>query len=110
MDSFHEHFDQFFTLVVHLTASAEVRIARVHQREYEEFGNRALEGVDMHEANQRFLYDIASCDFGGGSTSLEVHTKWAESLQRQVLRLDGSDDLSNNLRFIVEEYRTVCLL
>lgn len=108
MDSFHEHFDPFFALAVHLTAPVEVRVARVHQREYEEFGDRVLEGGDMHEAHKRFLDDVASYDYGGGSTSLALHTKWAESLQCPVLRLDGSGELLNNLRIVVEKYRTVC--
>lgn len=107
MDSFHEHFDPFFDLAIHLTASAEVRVARVHQREYAIFGNRVLEGGDMYEAHQRFLDDVASYDYGGGSTNRMLHAEWAESLQCQVLGLDGSDDLSNNLKAIVEQYGTV---
>lgn len=51
IDSFREHFDPFFALAVHLTAPAEVRVAIAHQREYEEFGKRALEGGDMYEAH-----------------------------------------------------------
>lgn len=104
MDSFHEHFDPFFTLAVHLTAPAEVRVARVHKREFEEFGERVLEGGDMYESHRRFLEDVAAYDFGGGSTSLEVHTKWAETLQCPVLRLDGNRDLQENAKIIVEKY------
>ena len=92
---------------VFLTASVEVRIARVHRREYEIFGDRVLKGGDMFESHQRFLDDVASYDYSGGSTSLTLHTKWAESLPCQVLRLDGSNDLSNNLQIIVDNYKTL---
>ncbi len=109
MDSFHEFFDPFFALAVHLTAPAEVRVARVQQREYKKFGSRVMDGGDMYESHQRFLNDVASYDSGGGSTSLELHTKWADSLQCPVLRLDGYDDLSNNSRIIIEKYKTVCI-
>lgn len=109
MDSFHEYFDPFFALAVHLTASAKVRVTRVHQREYEEFGSRVLYGGDMYESHQRFLDDVASYDIGGGSTSMDLHRKWANSLQCPVLKLNGSDDLKNNCRIIVEKYRMVCL-
>lgn len=108
MDSFHEHFDPFFALAVHLTAPTEVRVARVHQREYKEFGSRVLPGGDMYEAHQRFLDDVAAYDTGGGSTSLEMHMKWTESLQCPVLSLDGSEELTKNLRIIVERYSAVC--
>ena len=107
MDSFHEHFDPFFVLAIHVTAPAEVRAARVHQREQEEFADRVLEGGDMYEAHQKFLNDAASYDYGG-STSLMLHTKWAEALQCPVLRLDGSDDLSIHLKTIVDTYKSVC--
>lgn len=62
----------------------------------------------MYESHQRFLCDVAGYDSGGGSTSLELHTKWANSLRCPVLKLDGRDDLSSNARIIVEKYRTVC--
>ncbi len=107
MDSFHAYFDPFFDLAVYLTAPAEVRVARVHQREYNLFGNRICRGGDMYEAHQRFLDDVAAYDFGGGSTSAMLHTKWAESLQCKVLRLDGSRDLSMNVKSIVEEFLNI---
>jgi len=110
MDSFHEHFDPYFVLAVHLSAPTEVRVARVHHREYEEFGSRVLPGGDMYESHQRFLDDVASYDIGGGSTSLAMHKKWTESLQCPVLSLDGSEELDKNLRIIVERYSIACTL
>lgn len=107
MDSFHEHFDPFFVLAVHLTAPAEVRVSRVHQREYAAFGNKVLKGGDMYASHQRFLDDVAGYDSGGGSTSMALHTKWADSLQCPVLRLDGSGELSSNVSIIAEKYRSL---
>lgn len=108
MDSFHEHFDPFFALAVHLTAPAETRVARLHQREFEEFGARILAGGDMYEEHRRFLADAAAYDAGGGSTSFAVHDKWAESLNCPVLRLDGSRDLEKNAEIIAAEYIRIC--
>ena len=96
MDSFHEHFDPFFALAVYLTAPTKVRIARVHEREYEEFEHR------------RFLADVAAYDTGGGSTSFVVHNEWAKSLRCPVLRLNGSEDISSNLSAVVTKYTEVC--
>ena len=108
MDSFHEHFDPFFALAVYLTAPTKVRIARVHQREYEEFGDRILEGGDMYDEHRRFLADVAAYDTGGGSTSYVVHNEWAKSLRCPVLRLNGSEDISSNLSAVVTKYTEVC--
>lgn len=110
MDSFHEHFDPFFSLAVHLTAPAEVRTARVDRREYEAFGDRVLEGGDMYTAHRNFLDDVASYDHGGGSTSLAVHTKWAQSLPCPVLRLDGTDSLADNAKIIIKKNRALLTL
>ena len=104
MDSFHEHFDPFFALAVHLTAPAEVRLARVHKRELEELGARVLEGGDMYETHRRFLADAAAYDLGGGSTSMETHSKWAEAMKCPVLRLDGGDKLLKNVKIIIDTY------
>ena len=102
MDSFHEHFDSFFTLAVHLTAPAEIRAERVHWREYAQFGDRILEGGDMHEEHLRFLADVTAYDAGGGSTSFAVHDRWAQSLPCPVLRLDGSADMKENVKAVLE--------
>lgn len=107
MDSFHEYFDPFFSLAVHLTAPANVRIARVRQREYERFGSRILAGGDMYDAHQHFLADVAAYDIGGGSMSLVLHQQWAECLKCPVLRLDGSKDLKINLNTIITKYSTI---
>lgn len=107
MDSFHEHFDPFFDLAVLLTAPAELRISRIHRREYALFGDRILEGGDMYEEHQKFLDDAAGYDSGKGFPNLMNHTKWAESLPCKVIRLDGSDDLSSNMQIIIDEYKSL---
>ena len=110
MDSFHEYFDPFFILAVYLTAPSHVRVTRVHQREYEEFGERVLEGGDMFQAHQQFLEDVARYEIGGGSTSRDVHEKWAASLSCEVLRLDGSKEISENANLILNKYQGLCTL
>ncbi|MBE5801157.1 MAG: AAA family ATPase [Clostridiales bacterium] len=109
MDSFHEYFDPFFVLAVHLTAPVEVRVARVQQREYQRFGNRILEGGDMYDEHLRFLADVAAYETGG-STSLTVHNAWAESLHCPVLRLDGREELTTNMDTIIMRYATACAI
>lgn len=105
MNSFHEHFDPFFELAVHLHADAEIRMKRVHDRELRLFGERILEGGDMYEEHRKFLNDIAGYDFGIGSSTLQKHELWIKSLKCRVIQLDGAHSLEKNLKIILDTYR-----
>ena len=105
MDSFHEHFDPCFELVVHLRADAQIRVERVKARERASFGDRILEGGDMHEAHLKMLHDIAGYDHGTGGCTLQQHEKWLNSLACKTMCLDGADTLDENLSKIVKAYK-----
>lgn len=107
MDSFHEHFDPFFELVVHLHTDAHVRMKRVHNRELDWFGKRILEGGDMYAEHQKFLNDIAGYDFGIGGCTLQQHELWIRSLKCKVIQLDGAHALEKNLKIILEAWRKI---
>ena len=107
MDSFHEHFDPFFELVVHLHTDAQTRQKRVHERELERFGDRIMSGGDMHDHHEKFLSDIAGYDFGIGGCTLQQHELWLQSLQCKVIKLDGADSLAKNTKKIIEAYHEV---
>ncbi len=64
-------------------------------------------GICINHINS-FFDDIASYDHGGGSTNKDLHMKWLDSLSCEVLRLDGSRDLSENAKNIFEKYYTIC--
>ncbi len=107
MNSFHEHFDPFFELVVHLHADAQIRVKRVHERELNLFGERILKGGDMYEEHQKFLDDVAGYDYGRGGCTLQQHEIWLKSLNCMVLRLDGAHPLEENQNIIVKSYRDI---
>lgn len=105
MDSFHEYFDPYFELVIHLHADAQLRVKRVHERELARFGERVLEGGDMHEEHQEMLQGIAGYDHGIGGCTLQQHEEWMSSLKCKVIKLDGADTLENNLNTILQTYK-----
>ena len=107
MDSFHEHFDPFFKLVVHLQADAGIRQARVREREFERFGNRIIEGGDMYDKHERFISDLSGYDIGIGGCTLQQHELWLKSLRCKVIKLDGANDLHKNVQRIIEVYRSL---
>lgn len=107
MDSFHEYFDPFFRLAVHLQTDAKVREERVREREFERFGHRILDGGDMHDQHERFLRDLSGYDVGIGGCTLQTHEVWLKSLQCKVIKLDGSNDLHENMKRIIDAYHSL---
>lgn len=105
MDSFHEYFDPYFELVVHLHTDAKTRVKRVHERELGWFGERVLEGGDMYEEHQKMLNGIAGYDHGIGGCTLQQHENWIKALKCKVIQLDGSEPLEKNLNIIIETYK-----
>ena len=106
MDSFHEHFDPFFKLVVHLQADAKIRKARVRERELKRFGKRILVGGDMHDKHERFISDLSGYDIGIGGCTLQQHELWLKNLKCKVIKLDGADDLHVNMKRIIDAYKS----
>ena len=104
MDSFHEHFDPFFKLVVHLDTNSHIREARVREREFSRFGERILEGGDMHEKHERFLNELRGYDMGIGGCTRQQHEIWLNALTCKVIKLDGADPLQANVERIIEAY------
>jgi Adenylate kinase and related kinases len=103
MDSFNAPFVPLFDLAIHITAAIDTRIARIHKREYEVYGERIMEGGDMYEEHCSFLDTSARYDTDG-SPSMSKHAQWANSLPCKVLRLNGDENLNKNVEIIVYEY------
>ena len=104
MDSFNSPFVPLFDLAVHITASVEVRIQRIHQRESKIFGNRILIGGDLYEEHQQFLNNSAKYDEDNASPSMKVHEKWAETLPCKVIKISGEAALEDSTQLIVNDY------
>lgn len=80
-----------FTRVIRLITPAEVRLARLRQREYAHFGDRIREGGDMHENHLAFLNWAAQYDTGDVTMrSKACHDEWVRQLPCPLLRLDGT--------------------
>lgn len=107
MNSFHEYFDHLFLLAVYLTANAETRVNRVHEREQGKFGERILPGGDMYDTHQQFLDDVANYDYDVASCNSSQHTLWLNQMICPILRLDGGDSLEKNAKIIINEYQAL---
>ena len=86
-----------FNLAVLLFVPAEIRLERAHARELAWFGERILQGGDMHEGYKRHLEIIESYETGEPpAVCLKRHEIWATELLCPVLRLDGTKAISEN--------------
>ena len=80
-----------FQLVIYVETPSEIRIERLKQREYNQFGDRILPGGDMHENHIEFLEWAAKYDTAGiEQRSLTVHTKWLEKINCPIITVDGT--------------------
>ena len=83
-----------FDLVVFVDTPTDIRIERLHKREYERFGERISEGGDMHEEHLRFIewagiYDKAGID----QRSRALHEEWFKLLKCPIMRLNGTEPI-----------------
>ena len=91
-------------LAVLLFVPTEIRLERVKARAYERFGKRALEGGDLYDNHQEFYNHIQQYDTGFHSVSKERHEKWAAEIDCPILRADGTKPISENVKWISEQY------
>lgn len=87
-----------FTLVVRIEIDAEIRIARLIQREKGRFGARIEPDGDMYEQHRAFVEWAKSYDTGElNMRSKAKHDEWQKLLPCTVLRVDGGDSLEENV-------------
>ena len=111
MWSFRKAFEQFFSLAVFMKAPAEIRAERIRSRSINRWGNRVLPSGDMYN-NSNVYSDYLSCArrYDSGTVnefSLAQHEKWAEELPCPVLRIDGTKEIEENAKTVVEYYRSL---
>ena len=101
MSSFHQAFDDCFSMMVFLYVDPDIRVQRANERAIQRFGERVLEGGDMYESNQDFLRKIRLYE-SDGSPNLTEQKAWMESLSCKKLELDGTESIEKNARIIAE--------
>lgn len=97
---FGEKISSMYRLAVQISAPKDIRIDRIRQRAYEQFGERVCEGGDMYEQNLKFI------DFAA-SRSLSGIEQWAETLHCPVVHVDGTKPICKNVKRITEQYLTI---
>jgi adenylate kinase family enzyme len=87
-----DRFIPLFELVVFLSVSSQVRLARLRARERQRYGDGAIgPGGRLHADHVEFMTWAAAYDDGGVEIrSRALHEQWLAALPCRVLRLDGA--------------------
>jgi len=107
MDSYNAPFVPLFDLAVFNSAPVETRVERINAREFARFGERILPGGDMFETHKKFLVGVRSYDTDGLMISRRVHEQWVATLPCPVIHIDGTVDIAENTKLIVEQYSSM---
>lgn len=92
---FGKEITEMYKLAVFLSAPAEIRMARIRQRAYEQYGERVMSGGDMYKQQQRFM------DFVRERSLSHINT-WLKTLKCPVIQLDGTKAISENVPIVLE--------
>ena len=88
-----------FQLVIYLYVPAEVRLARLQERELQRYGKDALiPGGNMHETSEAFLEWAAG--YEGESMegrSKKLHERWLAELPCRYIRMEGTATVDEHL-------------
>lgn len=99
-----DEFIPLFTLVIRVVTDTDIRIDRIHKREYQRFGSRIEAGGDMFENHKKFIawakeYDTGSIDM----RSKAKHDDWQQLLSCHQIIIDGAKDLNENFDVLKRE-------
>lgn len=87
-----------FDLVIYLDVPKDIRMKRIRQRAFDNFGDRVLEGGDMFEQEEKFFKMAEKRE----PSSIK---SWLDTLPCKVLRLDGTKEIKDNVEIILEEIK-----
>lgn len=89
-----EIFYPFFRYVVLIEVPKNIRMQRIKERSFRQFGNRMLSGGDLYEQEERFFEFVSS-------RAENTAEKWACTMNCPILRIDGTKAIEENVDFIV---------
>ena len=92
----HEKALPFFKYAVLIEAPRDIRLRRVKERSFRKFGDRMLPGGDLYEQEQSF-FDLIS------SRAENFVEEWIRSFSGQVIRIDGTKPIDENIDFIMRQ-------
>lgn len=87
-----------FQLAVKILAPKEIRMKRLRDRSFSQFGGRVLPQGDLYEQEEAFFRFAAS-------RTEDTVEDWLNTLSCPVLTVDGTKSIAENCAFLAEEIR-----
>lgn len=91
---------KLFTCAILIEVPKELRMERVRERSNQKFGDRMLPGGDLYEKEEQF-FDMVE------KRPEDYTTKWLETVDMPVIRVDGTKAIEDNVVKIKEELRKI---
>jgi uridine kinase len=106
MTSWSQTIEPELNVAIYLHAPAEIRVARLRERETRKFGARIAPGGDMHQQHEEFILWAAQYEEGilPGRNKAR-HMEWLQSLGCPTFALDSSGDLRSLLLASLQELK-----
>lgn len=96
-----DEFIPMFHLAVRIVTQQEIRIKRLHEREYQRFGERIRLHGDMYEEHLKFIDWAKQYDTGDENMrSKAMHDKWSSQLTCEQITLDGTKPVKENMNIL----------
>lgn len=86
-----------FTCAIVIEVPKNVRMERIYNRAYGQFGDRILPGGDLHEQQERFFSMVEN-------RRSDYPIKWLEGLEIPVITVDGTRPIEENVELITERF------
>jgi len=90
-----EEINSYYTLAIVIEAPLELRLERVINRSYIEFGDRILPGGDLYEKEKEFFDMVAS-------RPEDRVEKWLNTISCPIIRIDGTKPVIENVEHIIK--------
>ena len=74
----------------------EIRVQRVRNRAFQQFGDRMLKGGDLYEQEEAFFNLV-------NARPEHYVEEWVQSLHCPIIRIDGTKPIEENVIFIMEQ-------
>lgn len=107
MVSWGKEWETAFDLAIFIRLDNTERMERLKKREAERYGEKLLTDQRIQQSSKAFLEwagQYENPNFDG--RTLKVHNDWIELLDCKVLKLDGGNELDDNMKKVLTEIKT----
>lgn len=101
-----EEINKYYRLVVYMYAPLEVRMERIKNRSYQQFGKRMQIGGDLYEQEQRFFEFVRN----ESEHKTEQTIAWIKTLSIPILEIDATKPIKETEQEIVGTARILGVL